>query len=456
MTAQKTMASNLTEGNVLKQLIRFTLPIIASNLLQIVYTLVDMFVVGRFIGSAGISAVSAGGDTLALFTTFSMGLCSAGQVIISQFLGKNDKDSVKKTIGTMFSFVLALSLVLTAVSISCTKGILKLLNTPSEAWDMAIDYAIVCFSGMFFIYGYNTVSAMLRGMGDSKRPLLFIIISTVTNLILDFIFVGPCNMGTFGAALATVIGQSISFIFSVIYLYIKRESFGFDFKPKSFIPDKAILKMLLKLGIPMALQSIAVNISSMYVSSCINSYGVTASALSGIGNKLRMVIAIFSSSFGIAGSAMMAQNIGANKYDRVRKIYIIIFLVLFVLCAFIGGVGALFPKTVIGFFDKSAEILEMAPKFMIINLVTYMAFAPYQPFTCLVNGIGHASLAFIIGIIDGFVARIGLVWLLGKVLDYGIWGVWWGAALAAYVGAIIGTIYFLSGRWKTRKPITNQ
>ena len=139
MTAQKTMASNLTEGNVLKQLIRFTLPIIASNLLQIVYTLVDMFVVGRFIGSAGISAVSAGGDTLALFTTFSMGLCSAGQVIISQFLGKNDKDSVKKTIGTMFSFVLALSLVLTVVSISCTKEILNLLNTPDEAWDMAVD-----------------------------------------------------------------------------------------------------------------------------------------------------------------------------------------------------------------------------------------------------------------------------------------------------------------------------
>lgn len=455
MTAEKTMANDLTQGNVLRQLVRFAIPIVLANLLQIVYTVVDMVVIGRFIGSAGISAVSAGGDILMLFTTFSMGIGSAGQVIVSQFLGKNEKDSVKKTIGTLFSFVFILAIFLTIVAIPCTKWLLRLLNTPAEAWDMAIDYATVCFCGMIFIFGYNSVSSILRGMGDSKHPLVFIGIATVSNIILDLLFIGMFKMAAFGAALATVIGQGVSLVFSVIYLSRHKESFGFDFQLQSFKMDGPILWMIVKLGIPIALENIAVNISSLYVSASINSYGVIASAISGIGNKLRIVIAILAGSLGTAGTAMIGQNMGAGKYDRVKKVYTFTFVVLLIAAIILGGLGALFPKTVIGFFDTDPEVLAMAPKFMLINLVTYMAFPLYQPFTSLVNGIGHASFAFIIGLIDGFVARMGLVWLLGTVLNKGIWGVWWGASLATYVCAIIGTIYFLSGRWKKRKLITN-
>ena len=453
--AERTMARDLTQGSVLKLLLRFSAPIVAANILQIVYTLVDMLVIGRFVGTAGISAVSSAGDVMMLFTNFSMGISSAGQIIVAQFQGKGDKESVRKTIGTMFCFVAILSLSLTAIALPLVEKLLGLIKTPEEAWKMAVGYAKTCISGLFFIFGYSSVGAILRGMGDSRHPLMFIAIATITNMILDVLFCGPMKMGAQGAALATVIGQGLSFIFSLGYLYRHREQFGFDFKRTSFRINGTILKMIVRLGIPMALQHLAVNISVMYVAACINVYGVVISAMAGIGNKLRMVIAIFTGSVGTAGAAMTGQNIGAGRYDRVKKIYWISLVTLLVSCGLIGGFGAIFPRTVVGLFDSNPAMLEMAPEFMLINLVVCLSFAVYQPFIILINGIGYASFAFITGIIDGLVARIGLVWLLGKALGYGYWGVWWGAGLAAYVVATIGFIYFISGRWKTRKLITD-
>ena len=153
---------------------------------------------------------------------------------------------------------------------------------------------------------------------------------------------------------------------------------------------------------------------------------------------------------------MIGQNIGAGKHDRVRRIYLVEMLVLLVPCALLSGVCVAFPRAVVGIFDQSAEVLDMAPRFMLISLVTFMAFVFYQPFASLINGLGHAVFAFVNGLIDGFVARIGLVWLMNSVLQRGYWGVWWGASLATWVCATIGTVYFLSGRWKKRTPITEQ
>ncbi len=453
---EKSMAKDLTEGPVLHQLMAFALPIALANVLQIVYTVVDTIVIGRFIGTAGISAVSSAGNIMMIFTNFSMGVSGAGQVIIAQFLGKGDRESVSRTVGTMFTFVMLLALALMAAAIPCTAPLLRLIRTPAEAFAMASDYATCCFVGLVFIFGYSAVGAMLRGMGDSRHPLIFIAIATVTNILLDLLFVGVLGMSAFGAALATVIGQGLSFLFSLGYLYRERTAFGFDFRRSSFRMDPAILKMLARLGLPMALQYIAVNISVMYVASCINSYGVVVSALTGIGDKLRTILAILVSSVGTAASAMIGQNIGAGKHDRVRRIYLMEMLVLLVPCAALSAVCVVFPRAVVGIFDRSPEVLAMAPRFMVISLVTFMAFVFYQPFASLINGLGHAVFAFVNGLIDGFVARIGLVWLMHSVLQRGYWGVWWGASLATWVCAAIGTVYFLSGRWKKRTPITGQ
>ncbi len=451
---EKTLSRDLTQGNVFKQLILFALPIMFANVLQIVYTIVDTVVVGHFIGTAGISAVSSAGNIIMLFTNFSMGISSAGQVIISQYQGKNDKESVNRSIGTMFTFVVVVALILTVISIPCARALLNLVNTPAEAMDGAMSYAICSFCGLIFIFGYSSVGAMLRGLGDSRHPLVFIAIATGINIILDILFVGFFNMGTLGAALATIIAQGVSFVFSIGYLYKHRVGFGFDFKPASFRPDPNLLKLFVKLGFPMALQHVAVNISVMYVSACVNSYGVVVSALSGIGDKLRMIIATFAASIGTAGAAMIGQNVGAGKLNRVKRIYLVELAVLLVLCTALGLVCLAFPKAIIGMFDTNPEVLSMAPRYMVINLVMYISFAFYQPFNSLIHGMGNARFALINGMVDGLVARVGLVWLLGTALGIGYWGVWWGGCLASYVGATIGNIYFFSGLWKRYKSFS--
>lgn len=451
---KKSLATDLTQGNVLRQLIAFAIPIALANILQIVYTVVDTVIVGRFIGTDGIAGVSSASNIIMLCTNFSMGISGAGQVIIAQFQGKNDRDAVSRSIGTMFTFTMLVALVLTAVFLPLTRPLLRLIRTPEAAFSMAVSYAACSFAGLLFVFGYSAVGSMLRGMGDSRHPLLFIGIATVLNIILDLLFVGPLHMGTFGAALATIIGQGLSFLFSLGYLYRKRTAFGFDFRPASFRMDPAILKMFVRLGIPMALQYMAVNISVLYCASRINLYGVTVAAVTGIGDKLRTVIAIVSASVGTAAASMIGQNFGAGKLERVKRIYVLTFAILFVLCALIGGICLLFPVKVFSLFDINPEVLALAPRYMIAAFLTFMAFTLYQPFASLINGMGHASFAFVNGLIDGFVARIGLVWLFNTLLDMGYWGVWLGAALATYVCAIIGTVYFLSGRWRRRKPIT--
>jgi len=456
MQKEKSMITDLTQGNVFALLIRFAVPLVLANILQMVYNIVDMIIIGRFVGSAGIAAVASGGEILMLFTSFSMGFCSAGQIIISQYVGKDDRLSVNRTIGTMMSFMVLFSLCLSVIALSISSWGLELINTPPEVFDMAKDYVSVCFSGLVFVFGYNTVSAVLRGMGDGKRPLVFIAVATVVNLVLDIVFVAGCKMGAKGAALATIIGQGVSFLFSLFYLYKRREAFGFDFKRSSFAIKGDVLKMLAKLGLPMALQSMAVGISGLVVTAFVNSYGVIAAAVAGIGAKLRMIIGILTSSLVTAASSMIGQNVGAGRYDRVNQVFIRSFLIMLVFSLILGGVGMLFPEAVFGIFDTNPEVLAMAPKFMVINFVTFLSFAGMQPGTSLINGIGNAGMSFFVGIMDGVVTRIGLIIIVEVVLHLGIWGIWWGSTLSAFTTVLITWGYYLSGKWKTYKPIVNK
>ena len=313
------MVRDLTSGSVPAQLFTFAAPLFVANALQAVYNLVDMVVVGQLIGGAGMSAVSIGGDVLHLLTFVAMGFSAAGQVIIAQTVGAGNRKDVKKLIGTMFTFLLATAAVIAVFCFLIRKTILGLLNTPAESYAFTMDYMVTCIIGLVFIYGYNIVSAILRGMGDSKRPFMFIAVAAVLNMILDVLFVGPLGLKVFGAALATVIGQGVSFVASLVYLYHHKESFGFDFKPESFRIDAVSLQKLLKLGIPMAIQSAAINISKIVLTSWINSEGMIYSALSGIYNKTGVMMSVVSNSFTTAGSTMVGQNIGAGKKDRVKK-----------------------------------------------------------------------------------------------------------------------------------------
>ena len=449
---EKTMIRDLTKGPVVPQLFRFALPLFASNALQAVYNLVDMVIVGNYIGKAGMSAVSIGGDILHLLTFVAMGFSSAGQVIIARSVGAGRRDEIRKTIGTMFSFLLGISLVISVICYALRFHVLRWLNTPSASEAFAMDYMVTCVCGLFFIYGYNIVSAILRGMGDSRRPFLFIAIAALLNTVLDVTFVKYLGMEVFGAALATVIGQAVSFLTALVYLYRRRESFGFDFHPESFRIDGHAFRRLLALGIPMAIQSAAISFSKIVLMSWINLFDVTYSALAGIFNKVNVVSGVISQSFTTAGNTMVGQNLGAREYKRVNRILLTILWVNLALAALGTAVMALYPQTVYAAFTPDTDVLAAAGVLTLPIIINFFGSATRSVSFSLINGSGRAKLNLAVAIIDGIISRMGLAALLGFALKWDCFGFWMGDSLAGLMPLVIGGIFYLSGRWRESVP----
>ena len=448
--------NDLTEGPVAAKLVRFAVPFLLANVLQTFYNLADMIIVGQVVGSSGLSAIANGGELQNLFVFFGVGFSSAGQILISQYVGNKDPKGVQKTIGTLFTSVLTLSLCLAVIGLCLTDFFLTAIHVPSEAYQQAKDYSIVCFIGIFFVFGYNIVGSILRGMGDSRHPLVFIAISTSLNVVLDLIFVAGLGMGAKGAALATVMGQAVSFIISVTFLYRNRTAFGFDFHPASFRITGHILKMILKLGIPLSIHSVAVHFSMLYVTSYINSYGVAVSAITGVGNKISNVATVVTNALSIAGSAMIGQNFGAGKTDRITKIVHINLLCGLAFSLLLSLALFLWPTQIFRLWSDESEVLALVPMYLPVVILNLVGFALRAPFLSLLNGIGHASMSFVVGMLDGVVFRIGLSLLLGILFGWGIRGFWYGSALAGYTAFFIVGPYYLSGLWKKRTPITQQ
>ena len=240
-TAPAKIGNDFTEGKISSLLISFMAPFLLANLLTDLYNMVDMVIIGQFVGSAGIVAVTLGGKLLSMCTNVSIGLSAGGQIFISQQIGaKKPKEELNETIGTMFSCIFVLSVMLGIICLLLSEKILHLLGVPQESYASAVSYFKITSIGMPLVFGYNAVSSVLRGLGDSRRPLLFIGIAASANLVLDLVFVLVFHLGAMGTALATVIGQGIAFVFAVQHLYRKREQFDFDFKKESFqiCPDK--------------------------------------------------------------------------------------------------------------------------------------------------------------------------------------------------------------------------
>ena len=450
-TKKSTFINDLTEGSVTKKLLTFALPFMLSQLLQTVYNLVDMAVVGHFMGSAGLSAVSTGGRLVELLTLLASGYCTGGQILLSQQVGAKKYEDMQKTIGTLFTFILLAAVVLGSASIALHRQLLTLLNTPDSAFEEAARYMVICNCGCIFIFGYNAVCAILRGMGDSKRPLVFIAIASIVNLVLDLVLVAGFGMGAAGAAIATVFSQAISFVASLVYLVIKREQFGFTFSRKTLRIHRKTLGQLTRLGTPLALQMGAISISMLFVNSFINSYGEAASAVYGAGLKLQNIPSIITHSMSTANSSMVGQNMAAGRPDRVKKsvgacfrVNVSVYGVFIVLCL-------LFPKEIFTLFTTDQAVLDLAPMYLRVTVVGFAASAFNASFNSVINGIGNTTLSMIIGLLDSVVARISLSLLFGQVLGWGLQGFFLGTSLAVWVTAIPACVYFLSGRWQTYK-----
>lgn len=447
--AQKaTMVKDLTGGNVTKLLLQFAFPLFISNALQAIYNIVDMIIVGQFIGGAGMSAVSIGGDILHLLTFVAMGFSSAGQVLVARDVGARRMDQVQRTIGTMFTFLLSTSLIISVICFMLRHNILGWLNTPAESYAYTLDYTVTCIVGLIFIYGYNIISAILRGMGDSRRPFVIIAIAALLNIVLDVIFVAGMNMAVFGAALATVISQAASFIIALVYLYLHKESFGFDFRPASFAIDRAALNKLVALGVPMAIQSAAINLSKIILTSWINLFGVVFSALAGIYNKINMMIGIVSNSFTTGGSTMVSQNLGAGKHERVPAILRVVGVCGMIVSTVFSLALLFFSESIFDLFTSDTQVLSAASILVIPAVLNFYGSATRSISFSLINGSGNTKLNFAVAIIDGMISRVGIAALLGFGLGMGCQGFWYGDALAGFMPFAIGMCYYLSDRWR--------
>ena len=431
----------------------FALPFMASNALLVFYSTIDMIIVGKCVGTPGLSAVSLSSQIINFASMVCLGFSNAGQVLLAQALGAGKKREMTDIIGTLFTFVSLLSLALSAAILGGQNLILRLIKVPIESFEMARQYLVICGAGLIFTAGYNLVSAVLRGMGDAKRPFLFIGIASAVNLVLDILFTGIFGWGVAGAAWATIIGQAVSFLFSLYYLYRKRAEFGFEFDKDSFIPKRRYTRMIAAIGTPMAIQSGCINLSMLVVNALINDVGVVASATFGVGVRIDDIVNKISQGIQYAAVPMISQNIGAGKNGRAKKVVLFAIIYSVALTIFFMTLYLTVGTRLFMVFSDDPLVHGMSGEFIRAILWMFPAFALMRGSGAFIQGIGNAKLGMVLAILDGVLLRIGLSWLFGIFLDLGFFGFVLGYGLAPYGYAIPSLLYFISGKWEKRRTL---
>ena len=452
----KRLTKDFTNGSIWQQLLFFSLPFMASNAMQVLYSTIDMIIVGEYVGTAGLSAVSQSSQIINFAVMVCLGFSNAGQVLVAQALGAKKHKEMSDIIGTLFCFVVILSAALAAVILLGGNWILTAINIPTESEAMALEYLVICGAGLVFTAGYNMVSAVLRGMGDAKRPFLFIGIASAVNLVLDILFTGIWGWGVAGAAWATIIGQAVSFLFSLGFLYRNRKAFGFEFHRKSFTINKRYAGMITALGTPMGIQSGFINVSMLFVNSMINNVGVVASATFGVGIRIDDIINKICMGIQYAAMPMISQNMGANRPDRAKKVVYSAWVYSGVLTVIFIALYIVLGKQMFMLFSNDVQVHEMSGTFISAILWMFPAFAIMRGSGAFVQGIGNARFSMILALLDGVFLRIGLSYLLGVVCNLGFYGFVLGYGLAPYGFAIPSLVYFMSGIWKKRQTLAEK
>lgn len=445
------LGTDFTRGDITKHLLKFMLPLLLAGMLNSLYNAIDTIVIGRYAGTAGNVAVSTGGKILMVITLFSNAMAGAGQVVLSQQLGQGRREQINATIGTLFTLLLGMALMFGTVFILLSRNVIQWLNTPEGAFDGALAYMRITSLGMPLLFGYNACCTVLRGMGDSRNPLLFIAIAAVLNLLLDMVFVVWLDLGVAGTAWATVIAQGASFAFAVSYLYRRRKHFGFDFQLRSFRPEPGLTKLILKLGIPMSATGLFISVTQVFMQGFINACGEIQAAAYNVADKVLSMENVFSDAVQQAGSTIVAQNMGAGKTNRVRSLVRSSLRITVPIALLAGTLVLLFPEEIFRLFVNSSQILVYAPALMRLAALTFLLSAVNSAFNAVTTGTGFANLRLLAGVLDGIVLRISLGLTFGLVLNMGIVGFYMGHCLARIAPLAVNLIYYLSGRWKTRR-----
>ena len=414
----KISSRNLTEGSITKQLLMFMLPIFVGQLFQNLYNSVDSIVVGQAVGTTALAAVSASGDISMMLIGFFTGLSTGAGVLFSRFFGAGDLKRLHDSIHTAVAFSLLFGVLVAGIGVAFSPLLLQVVNCPEDVFEEALAYLRVYLVGILFTSIYNVGAGVLRAVGDSHTPFIYLVIASCCNIVLDVLLVVLLPLGVLGAALATVFSQLLSVI--LVFTRMLRTEDVYKLTIRELKIDRTLLKEILRLGLPSAVQSSLIGLSNLFIQRYINSFGAAALAGMGAGKRLDRFINMIAQSLGLAVSTFVSQNVGARRLDRAfRGIHISVGICL-AYAVVVGGVVLLFVHPLLGIFSRDEETIEYGANMLYVMVPFYFIMAMNQIYSNAVRGFGK-SFAVMLCSVVGMIGCRQLFLIIGMNIHYSIW-----------------------------------
>jgi len=440
---------DLTTGKEGKRILNFAIPMLFGNVFQQLYNVVDSIIVGKVIGDEALAAVGANFPFIFALISFVVGIAIGATIIIAQYFGAKQMENMKRTIDTLFIFMFFASIIITLVGIWLSKYVFEMIDLPADVAPMAIQYFNVYAIGFIFFFGFQGTSAILRGLGDSKTPVYFLIGSTILNIALDLLFVVVFRWGIVGVAAATVISQGCAF-FAIIW-YINKFHRLIDISPLKMRFDMSIFKKSLRIGLPTGFQHTFVALGFLALYRIVNVFGTPTIAAYSIAMRIDSFAVMPAMNFSAAISTFVGQNIGANKFERIGKGLKSTLLMINSISLAVTIFAVIFAGPLISLFTDSKVVIEIGKQYIYIVTPFYIVFSTMFILNGLLRGAGDTFIPMIITLLALWAVRLPTSWFLSE--EIGSIGIWWGIPIAWFFGAILSYIYYLSGRWKKKAVV---
>lgn len=435
---------DMTSGSIMKLVLLFALPICVGNILQQLYNTVDTLVIGNFCGSLSLAAVGTSSQPVEMLLCIFLGLGTGVSILVSQCVGSGDNETLRKIIATAISFLYLCAIPLSVLGLFIGPVILKIMQVPDDAYSHAVSYINIIFLGTLGNMGYNMNAGILRGVGNSRSSLLFLIISCIINIILDLLFVAGLKMDVTGAALATIIAMFSSWIFSIFYIRKKYPELQFTFLPKYM--EKSILKQIIRIGLPLGLNNSVYSVGHIVMQSLINAQGSTFMAACAVATKLTGIANVAITSLSSAATTFSGQNLGAQKYTRLKQGGLRIPLTSGLITACAGITFTVFCRPILGFFTDDVAVLDLAVTYIRVVLPFTWMYAVFNGIICFVNGMGEIKYTTVVNILMLWAVRIPT----GYLIAYFISGTYCMACIpiSFAFGMTCMLAYFLTKKWQ--------
>lgn len=439
------MERDLTTGSVFKTVIYFSLPYLLSYFLQTLYGMADLFIVGQFGGVSSTTAVSIGSQIMHMLTVMIVGLAMGATVMIGRCIGAKDYKKASETIGNTATMFMGIAIILMIVLLAAVRPIVSVMSTPAEAVEGTIRYLTICFIGIPFITAYNIISAIFRGMGDSKSPMYFITIACVANIVLDYVFIGGLHLGPAGAALGTTCAQVISVMISLVMIIRQREKFSLS--RKDFRPNRNVMGQILKIGIPIALQDGFIQVAFMIITIIANQRGLNDAAAVGIVEKIISFLFLIPSSMLSTVSALGAQNIGAGKRQRANETLRYAVMITVGFGIIVGIFIQFFASPVVALFTDAsdasgAEVVRLGGQYLRGYVWDCMFAGIHFSFSGYFCACGKSGISFLHNIIAITLVRIPGVYLTSTLFPDTLFPMGLATAAGSLLSAIICVVAF--------------